>query len=284
MAIITLTTDYGTKDPFVAILKANILSQIPDVRIMDVSHDIKPFQIHEGAYILGNAFKHFPKGTVHIVDIDSEKKANDSHIAFEYEGHYFVGPNNGFFTLMLDNEKINHLVALNIERSVDHHPSFPAKDIFTLAACHLAKGGTFEVIGKKQVNLIEKTGLTASLTDSGRKLKANVIYTDRLGNIVLNIKKPYFETCRKGRKFSITAFKKGASNVFRGRKISTEIAEISDYYSDKKVQEGDIVALFNSADYLEIAISRYDANINGGAALILGLNYGDSIQINFYDN
>lgn len=284
MAIITLTSDYGNKDQFSAILKAKIISQISDASIIDISHQVNPFQIHEAAYILENSYHYFPKNTVHIVDIDSEKRIKDGHIAFEYDNHFFVGPNNGIFSLIFDFSKITNLVALNIEQSVDHHKSFPAKDIFVLAACHLAKGGTFEVIGRKNIEFVDKQPLRASLTDNGRKLKANVIYTDHLGNIVLNIKKAYFETCRKDRKFSITSYKKGVKNIFRGQEISTEIAHISDSYSADSSKEGDVIALFNSSDYLEIAISRYDANINGGAALILGLKYGDSIQINFYDN
>ncbi|MCT4665967.1 MAG: SAM-dependent chlorinase/fluorinase [Flavobacteriales bacterium] len=285
-SVITLTTDYGTKDHFLAVLKAKIIQQNPNAQIIDISHEINPFQIHEAAYILSNAFHHFPKGSVHLVDIDSEKTEKVNHIAFKYLGHYFVGPNNGIFSMMMETEKFEFLTTLSIDRIMDfHHVVFPAKDIFVTAATHLSKGGTFEVIGHLGGELVHKKPLTASFTNKGRQLIANVIYIDRMGNVILNIKKPYFESCRSGRSFSITSFKKGAarSNRLQGRKLTTELAEINHSYSQNPKQEGDVIAIFNSSDYLEIAISRHDANLIGGAALILGLKYGDSVQINFYD-
>jgi len=285
MPVITLTTDYGNKDYFAAALKGNILKQNSEVRIIDVTHQIKPFQIGEAAYILSNAYKHFPKGSIHIVDIDSEKTKEKNHVAIEHNGHYFIGADNGMFSLMFYGAELENIYQLSIDRSIDHDTIFPAKDIFATAASHLSKGGTLHVIGRKIEKLKAQTPLKPSLTDDGNIITASVIYIDRMGNVVLNITKQDFQSTCKGRSFSITAFKKGArvsSMAYKGRSIKDNITKINDTYTG--VGEGGIVALFNSAQHLEIAINRYDSNINGGAALILGLKYADTIHIQFNDH
>lgn len=285
MPIITLTTDYGNKDYFAAALKGNILKQNSTVHLVDVTHQIKPFQIGEAAYILTNAYKHFPKGSIHIVDIDSEKTKEKNHVAIEYDGHYFIGADNGIFSLMFYGLELENIYQLSIDRSIDHNIIFPAKDIFVTAACHLSKGGTLPVIGRKTDHLKAQTPLRPSLTDDGNMITASVIYIDQMGNVVLNITKQDFQIASKGRSFSITAFKKGArisGMAYKGRSINNNIEKIHDTYTS--VGEGNIVAIFNSAQHLEIAINRYDSNINGGAALILGLKYADTIHIQFHDN
>ena len=90
MAIITLTTDFGLKDHFVAVLKGSIYSELPDAKIVDISHDIMPFNIQECAYILSNSYKSFPKGTIHIVGVDSEETPDNKHVVALVNGHYFM--------------------------------------------------------------------------------------------------------------------------------------------------------------------------------------------------
>ena len=89
MAIITLTTDYGTKDYHAASVKGSILRELPDAHIVDVTHEIRPFNLSEAAYVLRNAYKDFPKGTIHIIGIDSELTESKPHLAVEVDGHFF---------------------------------------------------------------------------------------------------------------------------------------------------------------------------------------------------
>ena len=100
MSIITLTTDFGTKDHFVGAVKGTIYHELPDARIVDISHHISPFNITETAYILKNAYKSFPEGSIHIIGVDSELNAENKHIALKLDNHYFICPDNGVISLL----------------------------------------------------------------------------------------------------------------------------------------------------------------------------------------
>ena len=146
MSIITLTTDFGTKDHFVGAIKGTIYSELPDARIVDISHHISPFNITETAYILKNAYKNFPEGSIHIVGVDSELNDENKHIALLLDNHYFICPNNGIISLLASEIKPEKIVEINIHDRIE--TSFPVMDVFVKVACHIARGGTLEVIGK----------------------------------------------------------------------------------------------------------------------------------------
>ena len=138
MAIITLTTDFGLKDHFVGALKGTIYKELSDVRIVDISHLIKPFNISECAYILKNSYKSFPEGTIHIVGIDSEPTDENEHIAVSVDGHYFISANNGVISLITSEIKAEKVVRINIPNPV--HGSFPVMDVFVKVAWWLSRG------------------------------------------------------------------------------------------------------------------------------------------------
>ena len=125
MAIITLTTDFGIKDHFVGALKGSIYKELADVKIVDISHGISPFNIQECAYILSNAYKSFPDGTIHIVGVDAEPTRENQHIAVFLDGHYFITANNGY-TIFVKSKKIelsstvliNEFSSERIQRSI----------------------------------------------------------------------------------------------------------------------------------------------------------------------
>ena len=102
MNFITLTTDFGYKDFSVAITKANIYNNIDNVIIVDISHQISPFNNTQAAYILKNSYKSFPEGTIHIIGVDSELTPENSHLAMSFNNHYFIGANNGIFFCKFD--------------------------------------------------------------------------------------------------------------------------------------------------------------------------------------
>jgi S-adenosylmethionine hydrolase len=275
MAIITLTTDFGIKDHFVGALKGSIYKELPDVKIVDISHDIGPFNIQECAYILSNAYKSFPDGTIHVVGIDAEPTIENQHIAVFLDGHYFITANNGVIGLLTSEINPEKVVQINIPNPVNG--SFPVMDVFVQVACHIARGGTLEVVGKPFDQLKELKDFLPSITDSGKKIIGSVIYIDNYGNVVTNIKKKFFEAYRKGRAFELNA------RTTKIKQIHNRYSDIINFDLEKNSRRGagDILALFNSSEYIELAIYKSDLNTVGGASTLLGLEYRDTITINF---
>jgi S-adenosylmethionine hydrolase len=275
MAIITLTTDFGHKDHFVGAIKGTIYNELEDAKIVDISHSISPFNIQECAYILKNSYKAFPKGTIHIVGVDAEPTAENEHIAVYVDGHYFITANNGVSSLITAEIKPDKVVKLQIPNP--QPGSFPVLEVFVKVACHIARGGTLDVVGKKFNKLKELKEFAPRITNEGDTIVGSVIYIDNYGNVVTNIQKSLFEAYRKGRKFEIQA---------RNKKI-TEIvhnySEIINFDLDKNQRKGpgDLLALFNSSDYIELAIYKSDPNTVGGASSLLGMDYRDTVIINF---
>ena len=137
MGVITLTTDLGHKDFYQAALKGSIITQFPAVRLIDISHDIPPFDIQYAAFVLKNAYPYFPEKTVHLIGIDSVFNQETRYVALRHNGHYFVGADNGVFSLIFDGPA-DEVVELNIIQDLKYL-HFPLTDIFAKAACILAK-------------------------------------------------------------------------------------------------------------------------------------------------
>ena len=127
MSIITLTTDLGLKDYYVASIKGHILSQLPDASIIDVSHDIPPFNISVAAFCLKNCYQDFPEGTIHIIGVSPEANEHVCHLIIKHNEHYFIGADNGMFSLLFD-EKPTEVFNLNIIPDNDRR-TFPTKDV-----------------------------------------------------------------------------------------------------------------------------------------------------------
>ncbi len=272
MSIITLTTDYGLKDHFVGALKGKLLSEHPEVTVIDISHHIDPFNIAEAAYIIGAAYSSFPKGTVHLIGVDIELNENNQHIAMQWNDHYFICADNGILSMLVQKIVPQKIVTINI------HDRLPIEatdlDVFVKVACHLSKGGLLNVIGKEIKAIKEVTELQAVTQDN--LIKGYIIYIDHLGNAVTNVSKKLFLEMGKGRPYEIK---------FKGQSIKTILPKYSDIVvSDKytwKDYEGEKLALFNEAGFLEIAIFRSNPDTVGSASSLLGLQYRDLITIEF---
>ncbi|NAY91193.1 hypothetical protein GTQ34_04610 [Muricauda sp. JGD-17] len=275
MAIITLTTDFGYKDHFVGAVKGAILSSLPEVNIVDISHAISPFNIQECAYILKNAYRSFPAGTVHVVGVDSEISPENEHIVVCVDGHYFISANNGVISLITSEVKPEKVVEIHLPNV--NSGSFPVLDVFTQVACHIARGGKLEVVGKPFQSLKELKDFEPRIIDNGKTISGNVIYIDNYGNVVTNIQKSLFEAYRNGRNFEVIA----RTTIIN--QIHKSYNGIVNYDLDKQQRKGpgDALALFNSAGYVELAIYKSDLNSVGGASSLLGLNYRDTVTINF---
>lgn len=256
MAIVTLTTDMGTSGFYAGSVKAAILSEAPSVVIVDITHDIQPFHINAAAFVIRNAYKHFPAGSVHIVSVDAPNNASTRFIALFADGHYFIGADNGLFSLALDKQP-DKVVEI-ILPGTGSRETFAAREVFAKAAAHIAKGGDIEEIGKPYAEYMRPTPWRP--TYDANSITTAVLYVDNYGNCICNLDKALFEQVSKGRGILID---------IKGYEIDT----ISATYSDKG--SGEIVALFSGSGLLELAMNH------GHLSHILGLKEGDMIKVSF---
>ena len=281
MSIITLTTDYGLKDHFVGALKGKLLTEYAEATIIDISHNIDPFNTAEASYIIGASYANFPKGTVHLIGVDAELNKENQHIAMQWNDHYFIGADNGILSMLIQNIKPQKIVTITI------HDRLPVNatdlDVFVKVACHLAKGGLLNVIGKEINSIKQITELQPIVADDKNSIKGYVIYIDHFGNVVTNITKKLFLEIAKGRPYEIPIMQ--GKNQKRMAPIKNIWAKYSDIANagnyDIKNYEGDKLAIFNEAGHLEIAIFRSNPSNVGSASSLLGLGYRDAITINF---
>lgn len=274
MSIITLTTDYGLKDHFVGALKGKILSEYSEATIIDISHYIDPFNTVEASYIIGAAYSSFPKGTVHLIGVDMEFNKENQHIVMQWNDHYFIAADNGILSMLTQKIVPQKIVTINIHDRL--HNEATDMDVFVKVACHIAKGGLLNVIGKEINTIKQVTELQAVLAADSNSLKGHVIYIDHFGNVVTNISKKQFLDVSRGRPYEI---------VMKTKNIKTILPNYSAIASsDKypiKYYEGEKLAIFNEAGFLEIAIFRSNPSKVGSANSLLGLNYRDTVLIKF---
>ncbi len=259
MSIITLTTDLGNKDSYLATVKASIYSQISDVKIIDISNNISPFNIYEAAFILKNCYKDFPDGTIHIISVDDEISVRNEHVAIKVNNQYFIGSDNGLFTLFLNEIKAEKIVKLNISQKTNC-TTFAIKNIFVPAACHLARGGTMEIIGSI-ISDLEVQKMELQPVFNNNILKGLIIYVDNYGNAFSNITKEQFYK-----------LKRNSFSIMFGRE-DEKITKISSKYKDVPIAEK--LAIFGENNLLQIAINQGQAN------KLLGLNLHETIRVEF---
>jgi S-adenosyl-L-methionine hydrolase (adenosine-forming) len=257
MAIITLTTDLGDKDIYQAALKGSILKILPGVSIIDITHSVSAFNIQQAGFILKNSFYYFPEETVHLIGIDTVYNEETKFLAVKYRNHFFVGADNGIFSLIFDDEP-EELVEISIMQDLKFL-HFPLADIFVKAACHLAQNKPLLEIGIPVLGIEKKMTLQPAVERN--QIRGMVIYIDSFQNVITNITKDFFNRVQQGRRF-VLYFKRNET-----------ITHLSWHYNE--VPEGEKLCLFGISDHLEIAINK------GNASGLLGLNLGDSVIIDF---
>jgi S-adenosylmethionine hydrolase len=256
MPIITLTSDWGHSDHYIGAVKGSILNQLPDVKIIDISHQVAPFNIEQAAFILKNCYKNFPKGTIHIIGVNTEESDKNPHTVVFIDDHYFIGTDNGIFSMIFDKPP-KKIIELNIMLDSDYF-TFSTRDRFVKAAIHLAEGKKIEDLGVERKKVNEKILFKPAVEKN--IIKGIIIYIDSFENVITNITEQLFKKIGKGRKFSV---------LFRGESIN----KIYKSYNDVPV--GEIVAIFGSNGHLEIAINQ------GNASGLLGLGINDTVMIEF---
>ena len=275
MSIITLITDFGNKDHFVAKIKGDIYSSFEKAKIVDISNNVSPFNIMEAAYILENTYKSFPENSVHIIDVDSEKTIEKKHIVVYLDNHFFISADNGILSILCQNinpEKIFEITIHNESNQIDS-----SSKIFSEVACHLAKGGKPELIGKEITEIKSVKNLKPFVNEDQSQIVSSVIYIDNFGNVVTNLKRNVFEEIRKGRSFEISV------RNYKFKKIYNKYTDIVNYNMplNQRNDEGKGMVVFNSSGLLQISIYRSNPQNVGTASSLMGLKIYDSVTISF---
>ena len=277
MSIITLTTDFGLKDHSVAAVKGAVLNILPEARIVDVSHMIAPFNIIEAAYIIRNAYKAFPKGSIHIIGVDAEHTPENKHIALELDEHYFICADNGIMSLVASQIKPQQIVEINIHQSLQ--TSFTLLDVFVYVATHLAKGGKLDVIGRKIHDIKHLKYIQPQVSDQKDQIIGHVIYIDNFGNLVTNVTKTMFESLQNERKFTITARNVEFNRLYNSYSDAIDFTK----KAEERQSSGKKIALFNSADFIELSLYKSNPKKSGGASSLFGVQLMDTINIKFQE-
>lgn len=250
MKAITFTTDLGYKDHSAGVLKGKILSKSASVHFIDITHQVEPFDIQQGAHVLRTSWRSFPKGSIHVVMVGMENEEQHRCIFFESEGMYFVGPDNGLFPLALDHIPRDIHIPLN--------PSGLVNDVVNAVAA-IANDNPLSAIGKATGNIRTLNAIIPPANDD--LIKTSVVYIDVYGNVVCGLTQKEFTERRRDRRFSVEFGKRDL------------IDTVSRFYSD--VPRGEKLCRFNDSGFLEIAIHK------GNAHELLGLKLNDTILIEF---
>ncbi len=242
---ITLTTDFGQRDPWVAVMKGVLASLAPGATLLDLSHSIAPQGILEGAFFLASAIPHFPVGTVHLVVIDPGVGTDRRPIVAELAGQHVVCPDNGLLTLLEKTHKIERIHEITNPAYGLPKPSatFHGRDIFAPAAAHVALGKDLASFGPAMETL-RKIPIPEASTDAENQLHGEVIHVDHFGNCITNISEKML----------------GSHRDYRVQVAAQTLGPIQRTYAD--VTPGTALALFGSTGHLEIAASMSNAARN----------------------
>lgn len=247
MPLLTLTSDIGQHDFLAGAVKGQLLQANNDFTIIDITHRLSPFNYPQAAYVCRNAIKSFPAGTFHLILVNLFDEKPEHMLIAEHNGHYIGCADNGLLTMILE-ELPQKVVGLPLDKTTQKNTLY-CTSVFAKAFNDLHSGKTIDEIGDASVSIHVKNALRPLLGNNW--IEGQIIFIDNFENVIVNITKEDFEAQRKGRSFKI---------VF---KRDEAIERISDTYAD--VPDGEKLAMFNSAGYLEIAINK------GNAAGLLGL-------------
>ncbi len=252
-SVITLTTDFGVRDPFAGIMKGVILGINPDAVVIDLAHGVAPQNIREGAFILFVGAPYFPKGSVHVAVVDPGVGGAQRAIAVETERHILVGPDNGVLSWAIGDLEKAVVREIKEPRYIRESISatFHGRDVFAPAAAHLSSGVRLRALGPPVTDPVILPFPRAEL--GSREIRGEVLYVDHFGNLVTNIRPMDRVSVRE---------------VSIGK---TTIRGLSGSYDEKR--EGETVALVGSSEFLEIAVNR------GSAAKALGAAVGDKVLV-----
>ncbi|MBI4553566.1 MAG: SAM-dependent chlorinase/fluorinase [Candidatus Latescibacteria bacterium] len=258
MAIITILTDFGVRDGFVGTMKGVILGINPAVTLVDLAHDIAPQDIEEAAFLLRNAYRYFPSGTIHVVVVDPGVGSTRRALIVESPRHTFVGPDNGVFAYIYRMEPEARVTAVTNPAYClpERSRTFHGRDVFAPVAAHLSRGVSPSACGVPAHDYVRGEVTEPVITPD--RIDGHIIHTDRFGNAITDIPEDRFIEATRGR-------------AFRVEITTCQFDRLSQSYAD--VPDGSPLAIFGSAGLLEVAVN------GGNAAQALGLKRGDPVSV-----
>jgi len=187
MALVTLLTDFGTSDSYVAEMKGALLCAAPGTTLVDVTHAVPPGDVRAGAYLLGRVWHRFPAGTIHLAVVDPGVGTDRAALALRAHGHYFVGPDNGLFTPVLRDAAVEIVVLPTPDGAA---PTFHGRDLFAPAAAALARGAELASLGTPLGSIPQRLAYTEPHYE-GKSVVGEIVYVDRFGTLVTNLTKEW---------------------------------------------------------------------------------------------
>lgn len=274
MAVITFTSDYGLIDHRVASVKGKILSLNENVNIIDISHQIQAYNLLQTAYIVRNSYSFFPKGSVHIISVDSFFTKDRRYILYKADGHYFLAADNGLLSLIFFDIKPEQIFEITLNNRFDDEVKFASTDILAPVAVHLQNGGLPEVIGRKFKTPKLLSFPRPVYNENEKMIIGEIMYIDNFGNVVSNISKNFFEKNSVDFESFLVKFRNLALT-----KVYNRYTEFVHDWNNEHEYHGKSVAIFNDAGLLEITI--YKGNKLNGAKTLFGLEVGENIFVEF---
>ncbi len=258
--IITLTTDFGTTDHFTGVMKGVILGICPDAALVDISHEIRPFEITEGAFVISEAYRYFPRKTIHVVVVDPGVGTSRRPILMEAAGQYFVGPDNGVFSMVFLREK-HKVRAITAERFFRKPVSqtFHGRDIFAPVAAHLAAGATPAQFGKTIGDYL-RMALGHPPRTGKRTWTGLILKIDHFGNLITN--------------FHSNEFPDIALRPFEMQVGIKKLSRIAQTFADSEL--GEVFLIVGSSGYFEVVSNQ------ASAARLLGCGTGAPVELSIY--
>jgi S-adenosylmethionine hydrolase len=257
MSVITLTTDFGLHNWFVGAMKGVMKSINPDVEIVDITHGVRPQNIFEAAFALGNSYTYFPSGTIHTVVVDPGVGSERHALILRTSRYYFVAPDNGVLSYAIDSEKIEKILKIESEKYLLHPISstFHGRDVFAPVSAYLSLGVDPEEFGPQLEKVVRlKPSLPGKLSD--REIVGHVICVDPFGNLITDVTVPFLEEL----------FESAKTRRIRILIRDREIDRIRETYAHGN--ENELLALIGSSGHMEFAINR------GRASDALGMSEG----------
>ena len=258
MHIITLTSDWNASDYYIASLKGKLLSICPEVRIVDINHNVKLFNTAQAAFVVRNSYPNFPENTIHIIAVNSEPVEGGQLLAARMNNQYFLCADNGILGLLGGPEP--ELVIKIKETPEQPSASFISMSIFASVACALSTGTPLKKLGTPIIDYNKQVPLRATIED--HTITGSVIFIDSYDNAITNVSKDLFDRVGNGKPFKIYVQSKHYM-----------VERINIRYNESP--PGELLAIFNAVGLLEIAIR------NGNAAGLLKLNTSSTIRIEF---
>lgn len=258
MALLTLLTDFGYRDHYVAALKARLLHLEPAVQLLDISHAVEPFNIAHAVYVLGAVYADFPAGTVHLVGVSDLGRGHGVAPAWHaarFQGHYFVSADNGLLALLCDGRP-DELVTLS--PLLDGSLASPTRDVLAPAAVRLSRGEALDALGAPAPELHQLLNRQLRLQDN--RITGHVVHVDHYGNLITNISRAAVEVVGRGRPPAVHFARE-------------TVRDLLPHFA--AAEPGEAVCTFNSRDCLCIGIGQ------GHAAELLGLYYDSQVDVRF---